>query len=283
MSDHRVVPPDNNSSSTPSIQMLQEAVKDIFSQPDFLDIYRAGIFGSFAKGTAKQRSDVDVVVIAGPEDPSLPPNAPLLHEALPPIWRRRVDVVLLEKGQDELWGYIQLEALLSCQTIYLRDDQARAELMRVRRLASTILDDGHRLYANILGRIDEVRKVSAGISWEGFLKLPQTEREDAFHQVHSILVLLDIQPQNHPMHEAFWLIFLESSDEIRQRLDPYTRESRGTDIDLDEQALGTLWAALTSPKSDGLEYLARMMREFVLPSLEGTFKLRASVGDIVEI
>jgi hypothetical protein len=85
------------------------------------------------------------------------------------------------------------------------------------------------------------------------------------------------------MHEAFWLIFHEAADEIRQRLDPYTRESRGTDTDLNEQALGTLWAALTSPKSDGLGHLARMMMKLVLPSVEATFELRAGIGDTIEI
>lgn len=124
--------------------------------------------------------------------------------------------------------------------------------------------------------------VSAGISWEDFLKLSRTEDGDAFYEVHSILVLLDIHPPNHPMHEAFWLIFLEAADEIRQRLDPHTRESRGTDTDLNEQALGTLWAALTSSKSDGLDYLARMMRKFVLPTLEETVELRAGIGDAIE-
>lgn len=153
--DAAVQPNDSNdnSSNTPNIQTLQEAAKDVFPHTNFRSVCCAGIFGSFAKGTAKERSDVDVVVIAGPEDRSLPPDAPVLHEALPPIWSRPVDVVLLEERNEELWGYIQLEAMPSSQTIYLRDDQARTELTRLRRLASTILDDAHGLFTDILGRI----------------------------------------------------------------------------------------------------------------------------------
>lgn len=57
----------DNSSNTPNIQTLQEAAKDVFSHTNFRNVRWADIFGSFAKATAKQKSDVDVVVIAGLE------------------------------------------------------------------------------------------------------------------------------------------------------------------------------------------------------------------------
>lgn len=280
MSTHGAVPT-KDSNSVLNVQTLQEAAKGTFSHPIFRHVCWAGIFSSVAKGTSHENSDVDVVVIAGPEDPSLPKNAPFLYEALPRVWGRPVDVVSLKEGQTDLRGFIQLEALLSSHTIYLRDDQARANLTRLRLLASNILDEGHHLFTHLVGRIHEVRKLADGLSWEEFQKLSHAEHDDAFDQVYSVLVLLDIEPPHHPIHEAFWLVFLEEASDTRQRLDPYAHALRGTEAGLDEQALGILWMALTS-KGDGLEYLARVMSKLVLPALEETLELKTSIGDTVE-
>lgn len=157
----------SNATKALRVEALQEAAAETFAHSDLRHVCWAGVFGSVAKGTSDEdSSDVDVVVITSPEDPSLPPDAPFLQDALPRTWGRPVDVVLLEKGQKELQGYIQLEALLSSRTIYLRDDQARTEVKRLRLLASSLLDEAHHLFTNVINHIYDVKKLVDGVSLE---------------------------------------------------------------------------------------------------------------------
>lgn len=138
--------PAGSSTKPLTIQTLRQEAAETFAQSHFQHVCWAGVFGSVAKGISNEESDVDVIVIASPEDPLLPPDAPFLQDVLPRTWGRLVDVVPLEDGQTELEGYIQLEALLSSRTIYLRDDQARTEVVRLRLLASSTLDEAHDLF-----------------------------------------------------------------------------------------------------------------------------------------
>lgn len=109
--------------------------------------------------------------------------------------------------------------------------------------------------------------------------MPDKEHRNIFLQVHSILTLLDIQPPYHPMHVAFWRVFLGSASKLRKQLGSY--ESKSKEGRLDDQTLGSLWAALSSSDEDGLEFLARMMRKLVVPSLEETRELSTQTMDAV--
>lgn len=158
--------PRSNAKGALKIEELQEAAAATFARPEFRHICWAGVFGSVAKGTSNENSDVDVIVSAFPEDPSLPPFAPFLQDVLPRIWARPVDVIWIKEGQKELRGFIQLEALLSSRTIYLQDDHARDEVRRLRLLASSILYEGHHLFTRVTSRIHDVTKLADCISFQ---------------------------------------------------------------------------------------------------------------------
>ena len=90
--------------------------------------------------------------------------------------------------------------------------------------------------------------------------------EQATSQAKKILGDIDVQPQWHPLHDAFWYSLLEPAGEIRARLesDPDTRQA--------------VWDVLTSEKKGGLENLARRVDKFVVPLLDETLSRSKEVG-----
>jgi hypothetical protein len=52
---------DSKTSVSPTLSSLRAAAAPVFSKPDFSDIRWVGVFGSFARGTQTDSSDIDVL------------------------------------------------------------------------------------------------------------------------------------------------------------------------------------------------------------------------------
>jgi predicted nucleotidyltransferase len=159
------------SSTGPSLEVdrLKEALGKAFLHPDFKRVRWAGVIGSVARGTAHERSDVDLLVMASPRnrsDPPPPPDTQLLEEALPRTLGRPVDVVYLEEGQTALRGYIQLEALLTSKTGYIRNDRVGVEVARLRKPREDCLRQGLSRFTTAIGQIQQVHDEFDGVSRE---------------------------------------------------------------------------------------------------------------------
>ncbi|KND93466.1 hypothetical protein TOPH_01956 [Tolypocladium ophioglossoides CBS 100239] len=201
------------------------------------------VFGSIAKGISHEYSDVDVADITAAEDPPLPLGALFLEDVLPKTFARPVDLLYIKQGAMELRGYIQLEALLTSRTIYLRDHQ-------------------------------------------DFMKWPVEQHQSIILQIQTLLNAFDIQPQSHPMHEAFWLVVLDAASNVRERLEAMGMtmlteqgESRARPS---EGLLQAIWQVLTSSEKDGIDFLERGTRKFVVPALDETRELGSRTEDIFQ-
>ena len=135
------------------------ASSSIFLKKDFRHIKWAGVFGSFARETQTDSSDVDVVVIRPPLEKTcrMPPETLLLEDALPQVWGRKVDVISIE--EDELRGYVSLEALLCSRTLFGSDQDD--EVVRLRGIARDTLDSGFTKFVEIM---DKIRRTQSRVS-----------------------------------------------------------------------------------------------------------------------
>lgn len=152
---HRRQPPGD-------IESLRAASAATFAKHDFRDVRWVGVFGSFARGTQKTESDVDIVVYRKSSDEPSPPDRLHLEDVLPRVWNRSVDIVYIEDF--EFRGYVPVESLLCSQTIYgsARDE----ELRQLRRKASDTLTSGQKYFSKILKMIKEAQSTVEGVSEE---------------------------------------------------------------------------------------------------------------------
>lgn len=165
------------SSSVSGLDDLRSASASVFRRADFRRVSWAGVFGSFAREAQHADSDVDLVVLQRPRDSAEPPPPPdtlLLEDILPETWRRSVDIIYVDEGQTALRGYVQLEALLTSRTIFLRSQEALGEVARLRRLSSEVLQEGSRQFRGALTRIQALQSRVAGES-------PKVERLYSSH------------------------------------------------------------------------------------------------------
>ncbi|KAK3299160.1 uncharacterized protein B0H64DRAFT_93330 [Chaetomium fimeti] len=281
-----------DSSTDPSVDLhgVKAALAKAFLHLYFKSVRWASVFSSVARGTAHERSDVDLLVIVSPRnrsDPPPPPDTQLLEDALPQALGKPVDVVYIEEGQAALRGYIQLEALLTSKTVYIRDHGVRPEVVRLRKLCEDCLQQGHSRFTTVFDQIQRVRDEFYGVSKEAFLGLPEPQKTAALAQLESLLELLDIQPPSDPMHEGFWFIVVEDAEKIRTRLTKLyprnlTREQQVGSV-LDSAVAGAVWEIIDSSGEGGLEKLQKRIKKFVLPALTETQELVGRAEDIFTI
>ena len=140
------------------------ASSSLFLKQDFRNVKWAGVFGSFARETQTDSSDVDVVVIQEPRDYScdIPPETRHLEDALPEVWGRKVDVVHIEGL--EIRGYVSIEALLGSRTIFGSDQGD--EIVQLRAIAKGVLDSGIAKFTKILSRIRRIQSILANANLE---------------------------------------------------------------------------------------------------------------------
>jgi predicted nucleotidyltransferase len=139
---------DSKTSVSPTLSSLRAAAAPVFSKPDFSDVRWAGVFGSFARGTQTDSSDIGVFVFRDPaKRVSHSLNPLFLEEELPKVWRRDVDVVYTTG--EEFRGYISVEAPLCSRTLFGPDEDD--EVIRLRNQAKDILETGHAKFSTILG------------------------------------------------------------------------------------------------------------------------------------
>jgi predicted nucleotidyltransferase len=154
---------DSKTSVSPTLSSLRAAAAPVFSKPDFSDVRWAGVFGSFARGTQTDSSDIDVFVFRDPaKRVSHSLNPLFLEEELPKVWRRDVDVVYTTG--EEFRGYISVEAPLCSRTLFGSDEDD--EVIRLRNQAKDILETGYAKFSTILGAIRKTQKKVTGVTVE---------------------------------------------------------------------------------------------------------------------
>ena len=154
---------DTKTSVSPALSSLRAAAAPVFSKPDFSDVRWVGVFGSFARETQTDSSDVDVLVFQDPAKCVPDSLDPLfLEEELPKVWRRDVDVVYTT-GK-EFRGYISVEALLCSRTLFGSDEDD--EVIRLRNQAKDILETGYAKFSTILDAIRKTQKKVTGVTVE---------------------------------------------------------------------------------------------------------------------
>jgi predicted nucleotidyltransferase len=126
---------------------------------DFRNIRWAGVFGSFARETQTDWSDVDVVVSKKPRDSNVrvPLDAVQLEDELLRVWGRKVDIIYITGS--ELRGYVSVEALLCSRTLYGSDDDN--EVLRLRNKARDILDSG---LVKLMATSETIQKTQSAVS-----------------------------------------------------------------------------------------------------------------------
>lgn len=107
----------NRIDSTALITLLKSNIKQLCR--DFPSVIAVYVFGSFAKGTGSDESDLDVALLA--EEPSS--NFPVLQfqMALEDITGRSVDLVLLNRAGEVLKYHVRRDGLL----VYEKEARAR--------------------------------------------------------------------------------------------------------------------------------------------------------------
>jgi predicted nucleotidyltransferase len=154
---------DSKTSVSPALSLLRAAAAPVFSKPDFSDVRWAGVFGSFARETQTDSSDVDVIVLQDPAKRVPRSLNPLfLEKELPKVWRRDVDVVYTTG--EEFRGYISVEALLCSRTLFGSDEDD--EVIQLRNQAKDILETGYAKFSTILDAIRKTQMKVIGVTVE---------------------------------------------------------------------------------------------------------------------
>jgi predicted nucleotidyltransferase len=155
---------DSKTSVSPTLSSLRAAAAPVFSEPDFSDIRWVGVFGSFARGTQTDSSDIDILVFEDPSSNCVSHSlVPLfLEEELPKVWRRDIDIIYTT--DKEFRGYISVEALLCSRTLFGSDEDD--EVIRLRNKAKDILETGYAKFSTILDAIRKIQKKVTGVTVE---------------------------------------------------------------------------------------------------------------------
>jgi hypothetical protein len=127
---------------------------------------------------------------------------------------------------------------------------------------------------------------------EEFLSCPSERHTDILDQVNSILGGLDIQPNHHPMHEAFWYLAVKDAGLLREKLEEAKKvDAQAAEEQMNTDAtqpgattLRTVYEMLTTTEThQGLEFIARMTRKYILPQLDDTRTLAEAAEDIYTV
>ena len=122
-----------------------------------------GVFGSFARGTQTDQSDVDIV-IHRQKLKEKPRPVWFLEELLPQVWNRSVDIIYARNFFREFqYGcYVTIESLLCSQTIY--GSAQDEEVIQLRRKASRILGTAEKRFNDILKIIAAIKTITSRTS-----------------------------------------------------------------------------------------------------------------------
>ena len=141
------------------------ASSSVFLKHDFYYVKWAGVFGSFARETQTESSDVDVVVIQEPRyrNGPVPPDTLHLEDALSEVWGRKVDVIYIDQGE-ELRGYITIEALLCSRTLFGSDQDD--EVVYLRQIARDVLGSGFTIFSGIISMIRKTQSMVSKVQFK---------------------------------------------------------------------------------------------------------------------
>ena len=139
------------------IQTLRITSNPIFAHQGLSHIIWAGVFGSFARDSHTNRSDVDVIVIHDPDKKIDRQCHIYIHDELPMVWGRKVSIVTIE--DNELRGYVSVEALLCARTIYGSDQDDG--VLQLKRNAREILENG---FTKFTQSVDMIKKTKDEVS-----------------------------------------------------------------------------------------------------------------------
>ncbi|OBZ75036.1 hypothetical protein A0H81_05457 [Grifola frondosa] len=167
----------------------------------------AGIFGSIARGRAREGSDVDVLVVFKDHIRSGQPVN--LHEDLISACGRDVSLMCIWRGPDWAWGHVRVEALLASRTVY----GSRSDVEDLRRDAQKLLQEGLKSVQIVSSLVDRIRfKIESVKTFEIAL------RHDCLRDLRTIVTILDIHPDWHALRTMLTFDGVEVADELRPSL-----------------------------------------------------------------
>ena len=145
-----------------SVDAMRALATPVFAQPQFRAVAWVGIFGRFARGQQDQESSVSVIVLT-----PLIQHKGVIEGALTSVWDRRVNVSVLKQGVTNKDVHFEtVRAVVTSRTIFLRTEEARRDIMRIRQTSEGICAQVADVFGNIADRIEDLQNFVGPIDFE---------------------------------------------------------------------------------------------------------------------